>query len=52
VGDEDLGKTSLILEEDEEIGNGGGFREREPRGEVREREERDERSGFDFSWCV
>ena len=39
VGDEVLGKTSLILEENEEIENGGGFRERKPRGEVREMRE-------------
>ena len=54
VGDEDLGKTSLILEEDEEIGNGGGFREREPRGEVREmREMRENGVGvcvYEFVW--
>ena len=39
VGDEVLGKTSLIVEEDEENENGGGFAEREPRGEVREMRE-------------
>ena len=47
-----LGQTSLIVEEDEENENGGGFGEREPRGEVREmREMREKRVGVCVGLC-